>query len=259
MDPLTGDGNFILHGDSTLSKLSFGLIIVSGLISFLAYLPLYQPFLVLSLWNFVLPFPKPWLLLTSPFVCDEILPFVLSAFLLSQFSRFIEPVWGSKEFLRFYLIVGVLSSAFLLIYAGMIFLIIDDQALLKRKIDGQQAVLASFSMPIAQLLGHIDIPIMGHSFNLKLVPFISLVVSVLFMPFTGPDTLLGSIAGMVISYLYLRFMQPHQRGRGDRDFSVVTLIPPCHCCSAQENVDMERETNQTPPQNFGERAHTLGT
>jgi membrane associated rhomboid family serine protease len=223
-------------GGGRITKVSIGICVTTAIISFLGYLPRTHPFFVLSLSSFTLPFPKPWVLVTSTFYCSGIFSGVLFGLLTLLVGRIVEPSVGLKEFLRLFLMIGLYTNILVVLFALTVYLAIgepDATPLIKRPFETHSAASSAIIMTVAHLLLPVEVPTPCCVCKMRLIPFISFCLSLVFTLISKPDDLVATTFGTVLSFVYIRWIKKNRNTRGDPAFDVVKLLPACGCDEPQ--------------------------
>lgn len=144
-------------------------------------------------------------------------------------GKYLEPVWGTREFLRFILIINTLSTIstyVLVIFAYMLFR--HESFLYYYYWCGFSGIVCGLTVAIKQLDPERQIGISVLSIRAKYIPTISvvivLVLSVCGIIYPGTPFIL---CGVYFSWFYLRFMQKRGEVIGDMNdtFSFSSFFP----------------------------------
>lgn len=214
-------------GGNSVTNVSIGICIAMGLVSFLGYLPRFTEFFVLTLHSFALPFPKPWVLVTSTFYCSSLFSGVLSAIMVIAIGKIIEPMIGSREFLRLFIMIGFYTNILMIILAGFLYLLTGSDLLLYRPFETGNAPSAAITMTMTHLLMSVKLPTPCGNLKVRYLPFYMLCVHLLMSLFTPLDHLLSTIFGFGLTYVYIRHIKRNGNARGDPDFKLSKLFPTC--------------------------------
>ena len=227
MHRLTDDTGGLANplANPSLTRVSIGIIIAMGFVSFMGMLPRFTPFFVLTIASFFPPFPKPWVLITSTFYCSSIFSGIASVLALMVLGRVIEPVIGSREFLRVFVMIGFYTNLLTFFFAISMYLLTGEPLLLVRPFETGNAPMMALSMLMAQMLMDAKIPTACGTLKLRLMPFIMFCVSLLFSLLSPADGLLSSLFGGVLSYVYIRYIRKVGGVRGDPSFTIDKLLP----------------------------------
>ncbi|EAY01832.1 hypothetical protein TVAG_002870 [Trichomonas vaginalis G3] len=233
------NNNIITDPSTKATKIATFLCILHCLLSFLAYLPRFQPYIEFKGDNFYNKFPKIWILFSGSFVSDSIFSLFFACLGYIYTSRILERIWGSKEYLRYVTMTCIYANLLQILLIGLLYLITQNKLFLSRKFDTGGALSMAMVIAIAKVFKDISVPTQCGNFKPKYLPFIFYIVSLFFLPISGCDNLLSSIMGTNWAILYLRYLQPHNGKRGDKDVSLDNLIPNpfCSCCSGLQEDD----------------------
>ncbi|KAJ0046309.1 hypothetical protein Pint_06069 [Pistacia integerrima] len=203
--------------------------------------------------------PFAWNLLTAGYIEQTVHGVVVSTLGLLFMGKLLEPVWGSKEFLKFIFIVNFLTSVCVFITAIALYYITREESYLYMPVSGFHGILAGFLVGIKQIIPDQELSLLKikakvHNFltdrnfcKLKrclsnshpdpLSIFCSgchllcfcypIVIS--FLTAESAAYLPTLIFGTYIGWIYLRYMQgkPETKLRGDPsdDFAFSSFFP----------------------------------
>eukprot|EP00850_Spirogloea_muscicola_P024033 SM000426S15720 [mRNA] locus=s426:9334:10934:- [translate_table: standard] len=147
-------------------------------------------------------------------------------------GRLVEPIWGSKEFLRFIVVVNTALAAATFATMIALFYATYSENFLYARISGFHGVVAGLLVAVKQLMPDQEITaFFVFKFRAKWVPSLVAVISIVTCAVVG-DVVLGLpfiLYGMYGSWLYLRYFQPKSDGalKGDpnEEFAFVTFFP----------------------------------
>ncbi|XVE99337.1 hypothetical protein REPUB_Repub03eG0189600 [Reevesia pubescens] len=144
-------------------------------------------------------------------------------------GKLLEPIWGSKEFLKFIFVINFLNSLCVFITAIALYYITRQENYLYMPLSGFHGVLAGFLVGIKQIVP--DQELSPLKIKAKWLPSLMLLLSIAISFFT-PDSatyLPTLIFGTYMSWIYLRYLQrkPEAKHRGDpsEDFAFSTFFP----------------------------------
>ncbi|GAQ91651.1 hypothetical protein KFL_008260030 [Klebsormidium nitens] len=176
--------------------------------------------------------PMAWNLLTAGYIEKSLLSAIVNVLAVLFIGKTLEPIWGSKEFLKFIVLVNLFTGAST--FATMIFLYFCtmNEDFLYPKISGFHGVVAGFLVAIKQLMPDQEITaFFVFKFRAKHVPSLFVLVSVVLSLLAGdavqllPFILFGTYG----SWLYLRFFQTRSesnlRGDPSDEFGFDTFFP----------------------------------
>eukprot|EP00993_Chasmostoma_nieuportense_P002136 NODE_2960_length_1056_cov_20.024758_g2824_i0.p1 GENE.NODE_2960_length_1056_cov_20.024758_g2824_i0~~NODE_2960_length_1056_cov_20.024758_g2824_i0.p1 ORF type:complete len:329 (+),score=82.63 NODE_2960_length_1056_cov_20.024758_g2824_i0:45-989(+) len=197
-----------------------------------------------------------WTLCTYPWVDGSLLSTLTNAVALAAIARFVEPVWGSREFLKF---IGILSVAGGLVTCLISYVLaVTSKNWLADYYCGFQGIVAGFCVVLKQLLPDQEIRVWFIPVRLKSLPMLVVGVSFFADFFLGTPSrfveletdetgasslisvpqrsssslLIGTSVG--IAWVYLRYFQNYisatsEAGDPSDSFAFHTLFPePCH-------------------------------
>jgi len=253
---------------SSITKVAKYLCFATAFVSFMGCLPVFAPYFVFKPNSFVSGVPKFWILLTSSFYCEKLSSTFFQCFFIVMCSRTLEPILGSREFLRTYLINAFYSNILLITVIGMYYLFSNDGSMGNKVYDVSSAPLSALFIALANIYRKVEIPTPCGSFPLRYMAFISFCISALTTLVDSSDSFLSTFIGSICGFIYVKWLQPHENVRGSPEFTFLSLIPGCKCCSPQapdeeipeNNVPLNREAPR-PPQGqspFSGRSRTIG-
>jgi len=177
---------------------------------------LYVPLIALvpgqtSLWK------EPWVLFTTSFIEDGIIPFALSFFLILYTGRYIEVLWGSREFC-YYLLSNILISNFATYLIHVSKLSMDESTPIS-PITGTSSLTIALLVAIKQRIPNHYLLFLNGFIRLQvsLVPFFVLCANLIIsFILTNPYyQIVNQLAwfGFIISWVSLRFFKDGGSGR----------------------------------------------
>ncbi|XP_047324499.1 rhomboid-like protein 19 [Impatiens glandulifera] len=173
--------------------------------------------------------PFGWNLITAGYIEQSTYGVVLSIIGLLVLGKLLEPIWGSREFLKFIFVVNFLSSVCVFITAIALYYITRQESYLYMPVSGFNGILAGFLVGIKQIIPDQELSLLR--LRAKWLPSIMLLVAILLSPFTveAVTYLPLIIFGTYTSWLYLRYLQkkPETKIRGDPsdEFSFSSFFP----------------------------------
>ncbi|KAJ7553584.1 hypothetical protein O6H91_06G104100 [Diphasiastrum complanatum] len=176
--------------------------------------------------------PFGWNILTAGYLESTFLGLIVTIIGLLLFGKLLEPIWGSKEFLKFIVFVNLFTSLSTFVLAILLYYITRGDNYLYVPISGFNGVLAGFLVAVKQIMPDQELTAF---FFLKLkakwLPSILVTFSSI-IGFLTSDTILYLpfiIFGTYVSWLYLRYFQakPENSFKGDPsdEFSFSTFFP----------------------------------
>ncbi|CAF1163854.1 unnamed protein product [Rotaria sordida] len=174
-----------------------------------------------------------WTFITHSFIELHIWHTIIDVIVVFLYSKMIEPLWGTKELLKFYFIVTI-PNALVVTFTYFLFygLTFNEDYLFERPIYGLASFIGAYSVVIKQIMPD---TILATTPLCKLkqdhVPLLIVILStILWIVYAVPIHFLIMLSfGIIISWTYLRFFQVHQNGtQGDMStsFSFASFFPP---------------------------------
>ncbi|XP_062013932.1 rhomboid-like protein 19 [Rosa rugosa] len=173
--------------------------------------------------------PFVWNLVTSGYIEQSIFGVVVSTLGLLFIGKLLEPVWGSREFLKFIFVVNFLTSICIFITAIALYYITRKETYLYMPLSGFHGVLSGFLVGIKQMIPDQELPLL--KIKAKWLPSLSLLLSIAISFWTAESAtyLPILIFGTYMSWIYLRYWQrkPETKLKGDpsEDFAFSTFFP----------------------------------
>eukprot|EP00897_Mesotaenium_endlicherianum_P009299 jgi/Mesen1/8398/ME000468S07827 len=176
--------------------------------------------------------PYAWNLVTAGYTETTVINLLFSIFALLIIGKFIEPIWGSKEFLKFILVVNFLTAlnTFALTIALYYSTLKDEY--LYAPLCGFHGVIAGFLVALKQLMPEQElITLSTFNFRAKWLPSVAVLSAVILCAALGQALLYLPfiIFGTFNAWLYLRFYQKKAEGnlKGDPsdEFAFATFFP----------------------------------
>ncbi|CAF1300158.1 unnamed protein product [Adineta steineri] len=173
-----------------------------------------------------------WTFLTHTFIELHIWHTIIDVIVVFLYSKMIEPLWGTKELLKFYFIVTI-PNALIVTFTYFLFygFTFKEEYLFERPIYGLASFIGAYSVIIKQIMPDTVIATTPF-FKLKQdhVPLLIIILStILWVAHAVPIHFLIMLSfGIIISWTYLRFFQIHQNGtKGDMSstFSFASFFP----------------------------------
>ncbi|KAK3023170.1 hypothetical protein RJ639_043479 [Escallonia herrerae] len=173
--------------------------------------------------------PFAWNLLTASYIEQSVHGIIISALGLLFIGKLLEPIWGSREFLKFIFIVNFLTSLGVFITAISLYYITRQENYLYMPISGFHGVLSGFLVGIKQIIPDQELSLLR--IKAKWLPSIILLLAIAISFFTvDPALYLPTLMfGTYFGWIYLRYMQrkPETKLKGDPsdDFAFSTFFP----------------------------------
>lgn len=173
--------------------------------------------------------PFAWNLITAGYVEQSIPGLAISIIGLLFIGKLLEPIWGSREFLKFIFVVNFLTSVFVFITAISLYYVTTQENYLYMPISGFQGVLSGFLVGIKQIIPDQELSLL--KIKAKWLPSLALLVSVVVSFFTTDSAtyLPTVIFGTYIGWIYLRYWQKKSetklKGDPSDEFAFSTFFP----------------------------------
>ncbi|KAG6402290.1 hypothetical protein SASPL_139168 [Salvia splendens] len=173
--------------------------------------------------------PFAWNLVTAGYVEQSIPGVFISIIGLLFIGKLLEPIWGSREFLKFIFVVNFLTSVCVFVTAISLYYITTQESYLYFPISGFQGVLSGFLVGIKQIIPDQELSLL--KIKAKWLPSIALLLSVVVSFFTTDSAahLPTVIFGTYIGWIYLRYWQRKSetklKGDPSDEFSFSTFFP----------------------------------
>lgn len=220
-----------------ITRVSKTIIIAFVLVSFFGLLPRFKPYVLLQPSNILNKFPKVWILFISQFYCETLLGLSINIFVFLYIPKMMERVWGSKEVFRFITLISFYSNIFIFAFAIICYYSYNrDKYILYRSFETSTALISGLFMGLSFIFKEVVLQTSFGPIRPRYYPFISFCVSLTFSLFTTCDSLLCTLVGNTLAYVYCRYLRPLPRNgkRGDDDMRMTMLVPGCSCCTPSQ-------------------------
>ncbi|KAL8166828.1 hypothetical protein V2J09_008327 [Rumex salicifolius] len=221
---LSGGGGGLFTGFTRLCK-GLAVVLVSGhivvqlfpqAVTYLALIP-------------ARTIPFGWNLITAGYIEQTIYGVVTSTIGLLFVGKLLEPIWGSKEFLKFIFIVNLLTSLCVFVTAIVMYYVKMQENYLYMPISGFHGILLGFLVGIKQIMPDQELPVL--KIKTKWLPSVVLLFCIAASVFVEDSAayLPALVFGTYMSWIYLRFLQrrPETNLKGDpsEEFAFSTFFP----------------------------------
>ncbi|CAH9068237.1 unnamed protein product [Cuscuta epithymum] len=173
--------------------------------------------------------PFAWNLVTAGYIEQSLYGVIVSIIGLLFMGKLLEPIWGSKEFMKFIFIVNFLTAVCVFITAISLYYITRLESYLYLPISGFQGVLYGFLVGIKQIMPNEEVSFL--KLKAKWLPSLALLVCIAISFFTEDSAsyLPTSVFGTYIGWVHLRYWQrkPETKLKGDPsdEFAFSTFFP----------------------------------
>lgn len=170
-----------------------------------------------------------WQILTAGFTENYAICVILNICVFVSSNRFMEPVWGTWEFVKFIMIVNASSYIISLLILFVGFILLKEEGFLYAPFCGGHGLIAGIFVALKQLIpDHVILHTLT-PFRVRHLPILSFVLSMVFTiaRLTSTRYLTINMAGLATAWIYLRYFQVHERGRGDISdtLSITSFFP----------------------------------
>ncbi|XP_028084555.1 rhomboid-like protein 19 isoform X1 [Camellia sinensis] len=173
--------------------------------------------------------PFAWNLITAGYIEQSVHGVIISTIGLLFIGKLLEPIWGSREFLKFIFLVNFLTSLCVFVTAISLYYITMQENYLYMRLSGFHGVLSGFLVGIKQIIPDQELSLLR--IKAKWLPSLALLLSIIISIYTAESTtyLPTLIFGTYLSWIYLRYLQkkPETKLRGDPsdEFAFSTFFP----------------------------------
>ncbi|RVW32128.1 Rhomboid-like protein 19 [Vitis vinifera] len=150
----------------------------------------------------------------------------------SFLGKLLEPIWGTREFLKFIFVVNFLTSVCVFITAIALYYITRQENYLYMPLSGFHGVLSGFLVGIKQIIPDQELSLFSLlKIRARWLPSLMLLLSIAISFFTTESAayLPALIFGTYMGWIYLRYLQrkPETRLKGDPsdEFAFSTFFP----------------------------------
>mmetsp|Transcript_30521 Transcript_30521/g.58768 ORF Transcript_30521/g.58768 Transcript_30521/m.58768 type:complete len:312 (-) Transcript_30521:178-1113(-) len=173
--------------------------------------------------------PCVWNVVTAGYIETSFWMLLLNGCALLILARYLEPIWGSKEFLQFIVVINAAVGVLTFMHMMTVYFATSLESYLYGQANGFHGVVAGFMVAIKQAMPEHEVRILGIlRFRLKQLPFLLLLVVSLVYITLDVDLVTFSVLGTFCSWVYLRFYQERSNGsKGDMSdaFAFSSFFP----------------------------------
>nr|XP_043618072.1 rhomboid-like protein 19 [Erigeron canadensis] len=173
--------------------------------------------------------PFGWNLVTASYIEQTIHGVVISTIGFLFIGKLLEPIWGSREFLKFIFVVNLLTNICVFITAISVYYITMEEIYLYMPLSGSGGALSGLLVGVKQIMP--DQEMSPLKIKAKWLPSIVLFLSIGMSLFSvEPATCLPILLfGTYIGWIYLRYFQRKQetkvQGDPSDEFAFSTFFP----------------------------------
>ncbi|XP_010264708.1 PREDICTED: rhomboid-like protein 19 [Nelumbo nucifera] len=176
--------------------------------------------------------PFAWNLITAGYVEQSVFGVVIGTVGLLFIGKLLEPIWGSREFVKFIIIVNFLTYVCVFTTAIALYYITRQESYLYTPLSGFHGALSGFLVGIKQIVPDQELSLFSVlKIKAKWVSSIMLLLAIATSFFTDDSAsyLPTLIFGTYTSWIYLRYLQrkPETNLKGDpsQEFAFLTFFP----------------------------------
>ncbi|EPS58976.1 hypothetical protein M569_15836, partial [Genlisea aurea] len=174
--------------------------------------------------------PFAWNLITSPYFEQSTEGVVISLIGLLVTGKLLDPIWGSRELLKFIFVVNVLTSLCVFVTAICLYYITSQELYLYMPVSGFHGAISGLIVGIKQILPDKELPLL--KIKAKWSPSLAILAYVIVSLFRTTEVAAyvpTFVFGAYTGWIYLRYWQkkPDSNIRGDQsdDFAFSTFFP----------------------------------
>lgn len=153
---------------------------------------------------------------------------IINVLVLLGIGKYLEPIWGTTEFIKFNLIVATMSGTALFISMIVLFFVTSSTSIWFHPLCGFYAILGGLSVALKQLIPEQEVKLFGvFSLRVNYVPGALILVEFVIFLLMPNEALPYAIFGVFVSWFYLRHYQHRNEVIGDTSdtFSFATFFP----------------------------------
>ncbi|KAF2070929.1 hypothetical protein CYY_007753 [Polysphondylium violaceum] len=227
MESNTSYGGFRIPNFTRLSK------VIAGILGFFLFIGLVFPssaeYLTINAAYIVPPYFFLWTFFTAGLFDTKIISGIINIIILLFSGQYLEPIWGSQEFLKFIAVVNFFSGLFTFIFYLFGYILIGNENFLYRTyVCGFSGIILAFSVALKQLIPEQEFQFFFITLRIKYLASLLVLLNILFSLLGIQSRSLPFVLfGFLISWVYLRFYQKKGGVRGDlnESFSFATFFP----------------------------------
>lgn len=176
--------------------------------------------------------PCVWNLITAGFLTTNVVTLIIDVVALLLLARLVEPVYGSKEFLKFLFIVDLATCCSVFLGVYIMYAYTTEGKLLYTEFHGFHGIAAGLLVAVKQILGDQEAKLFGViQFNTKYIPItVIFLASAAVVALQQYQMLPFMYLGAYSAWIYLRFFQHQQetgtQGDASDAFKFSGFFPP---------------------------------
>ncbi|EGC37228.1 hypothetical protein DICPUDRAFT_97329 [Dictyostelium purpureum] len=205
---------------------------VAGVLSFFLILNLlFRPisFFTINVAYIAPPYFFVWTLFTAGLYDTNFLNGIINIILLLYIGKHLEPIWGSKEFIKFIAIVNFFSGVCSFFFFIFLYIFSNVFYAYETNVCGFSGVIIGFSVAAKQLIPEQELALLFLKVRAKWLPSIFILIRLVLFLFVGfsDKSFTLVLFGVLVAWVYLRFYQLKGGVKGDlnESFSFATFFP----------------------------------
>jgi len=171
-----------------------------------------------------------WSFVTAGYFEISLLSWFMDAIAVLFIGKFFEPLWGSKEYLKFIFIVNGVTGFICFLLLTIVYYFSEDTATelwFESSVHGFGGVLGAFTVAFKQQLPEHQINLLCAPVKAKYFPGLLFVLNLIFLVFGRYETAPFTLLGICVAWVYLRFFKISANTRGDwsENFEFKSFFP----------------------------------
>ncbi|KAK5583253.1 hypothetical protein RB653_004844 [Dictyostelium firmibasis] len=225
--------NSVLSNFNNFPRLTKTIAATLGVFLFLGVISTHMKTLNLFAMNVVYIVPPRfylWTFFTASLIETSIISGIFNIISVLFIGKYLEPIWGSKVFIKFILVViffPTLCAFFFFVFYFFFFGNVIN--LMKANVSGFSGVIAALSVALKQIATEQELDFILLKIKAKWIPSILVLFRIVLFSFIGfqDRSFTLVIFGVFTAWIYLRFYQakPGTKGDPNESFSFYTFFP----------------------------------
>jgi len=172
-----------------------------------------------------------WNIITSGYFEISLLNAAISCIGVIAFGRYLEPIWGPKEYIRFITIINACCglATFVLMFI-LFFILRSDTLWFDSRLCGFSGVISGFTVALKQLVPDQEIKLL-FAFHIRAKHLATILLlmncGIFLLGLPSSESFSFTVFGVIFSWIYLRFFQVKAGIVGDmsEQFSLASFFP----------------------------------
>ncbi|MQM09332.1 hypothetical protein Taro_042203 [Colocasia esculenta] len=177
--------------------------------------------------------PFVWNIITAGYVEKSIFGMIVSISSLLISGKLLEPIWSTREFLKFIVFVNACTLGGVYVTALISYYITKRESFLYLPLSGFHGVISGFLVGVKQIVPNQEITTLGgFHMRAKWLPSLFVLISIILSFFTSetmpylPFVLFGTYSGWLYARYLLRDPETNLFGSPGEEFAFSTFFPP---------------------------------